>query len=799
MSEPKRQDIESRHVRVGQILSDLHDRRARGEPIDEAEILAEHPDLADDIRRYLSVLGELRCSNENIDGLIAQGVLTESDDPEYRANLGAYKTIEFIGRGGMGIVLKAYEESLNRTVALKILRPELVDDKDALKRFTREARAAGTLRHPNIVTVYAVGEEQGVHFLAMEYIEGPTLENVIRQTAKPQPKSPRPWSGGTHRTDDSSSTPVAQINSLSTSAGSRIPSRSSLSTDLIRDVFRQLLSGLTAAQEAGLIHRDIKPANLLLDGWHQSRLGSSRSGPTRPGSDSSFILQPSSFQLKIADFGLALMMNAQTRITIAESMLGTAEYMSPEQVRGDKDLDHHTDLYSAGVVLYEMLTGRTPFSGGSPSTVIHRILNDEPADPKTIRKDADPHLASLALRLMAKRPEDRFASAAEAMEALEAGERVTSLARRRRMRRHVLLGLVALVSIAGAAWFLSRFTARPPIVRVWVDDTSKTTILARYGDDPKPWMFHQFPAEAGGVQAVVLADLDGRGDKLVVAGVQRPVDGHNLFAFDAQRKMKWRRRLSSDVKWPDCRQATELGCIYLARADLDGTAGHELVVVATDITEYPTCITVIDPRTSAVRSTFWHLGQIAQLLLRPDFLGPGRPAIIAFGVNNKLDGFKDRQDGDPDPLVIWDYVSIIMVLDPQQMAGEHTLEPPRGTHRVNLPAALPNAYAFLDLSQGRAVPDLSAGQEHPRYPEPTEVAHIEYMLITSCPYPKDGECLEVGIVRDGLPGAGAIMALDRNLEPSSAVYPGGETVGRNEDYWRDHWHTIIQNGEYVEE
>ena len=125
------------------------------------------------------MLRDVQPSSAKVEALIAQGTLQKSSDPRCAAELGAYRIVNFIGRGGMGIVLKAYEESLNRTVALKILLPELTDDKTAVARFEREAKAAAGLRHPNIVTVHAVGEECGVHFLAMEHIAGPTLAEVI--------------------------------------------------------------------------------------------------------------------------------------------------------------------------------------------------------------------------------------------------------------------------------------------------------------------------------------------------------------------------------------------------------------------------------------------------------------------------------------------------------------------------------------------------------------------------------------------------------------------------------------------
>ena len=153
-----------RDARVGRVLNEYLDRRARGEGEPQAELLARHPDLADHLRLHLDMLRELAPSSSKIDALVSQGILKKASDPKYAAELGPYRIQAWIGRGGMGVVLKAWEESLNRTVALKILRPELVEDEAALARFTREAKTAAGLRHLNIITVYAVGQEGGAHF-----------------------------------------------------------------------------------------------------------------------------------------------------------------------------------------------------------------------------------------------------------------------------------------------------------------------------------------------------------------------------------------------------------------------------------------------------------------------------------------------------------------------------------------------------------------------------------------------------------------------------------------------------------
>jgi len=322
-----------------------------------------------------------------------------------------------------------------------------------------------------------------------------------------------------------------------------------LSPDLIRSIFRQLLSALAAAHGAGLIHRDVKSSNILLDGWERKnvrkweRAANGRDDepshvPTLPRSHDAAGVPPA--LVKLADFGLARMLTAETRLTLTDSVLGTPEYMSPEQARADAGIDHRTDLYSAGVVLYEMLTGRTPFRADTPTATIHRILHEDPAGPRKLAKNVDPNLSGLALRLMAKRPDDRFVSGHEALEALQAGGRVRSLAHRRRLRRHLATALIGLAILAAGAWLAPRLVLGPPkVTAVRVDPDTRCAIQVRYGDDSDWQILHRFASEVGGVRGPMLIDLDGRGRKAVIAGFAKPSEGSNVVAFDAQGKRLW--------------------------------------------------------------------------------------------------------------------------------------------------------------------------------------------------------------------------------------------------------------------
>jgi len=857
MSDADTVKSQSRDERIGQILNDYLDRKARGEAETQDLLLAKHPDLADELRSHLDLIGEMQPQRSTLQDLIAQGLLKPCDEPGYPARLGAYRISRIIGRGGMGIVLEAYEQSLDRSVALKILRPTLAEDEAALARFKREAQTAAALRHPNIVTVHAVGREGNAHYLAMEYVEGPALGDLIRRGSPAAPVAADLRVG----------------RSVETHPGP-------LRTEFIREAFRQLLSGLAAAHQAGLIHRDIKSSNILLDeprasaradAWHhQAELGRgeqatpSATGKEQPAlrSDGSLPMPPNvaaggssspdvaaggssppkvaaggssppkvaagvpagrcrcrssgDWLVKIADFGLARMLSARTRMTMTGSVLGTPEYMSPEQARGDEQLDHRTDLYSAGVVLYEMLTGRTPFKADTPSAVIHRILHDDPPDPRTIKKNADRQLASLALRLMAKLPEDRFASAADASAALEAGERIRSPEKRRRFRRHALVGVCTVALLAGGLCALSQFgwqsntpavppDVKPPITRVWIDENVQTRILAEYGDDPTPKIFYDFPAEAIRATTTVFVGLDGGGRQGVVAGTTTPLRGDCLFAFDRNGAETWRMNLSSEMRWPDCPPALQFQCLALAAADLDGGPGDEILASAGDVRYYPTRVSIVNPRTKRIGATFWHMGRLTDVRILPGFFDDGRPAILARGMNNKLDGFGDGLRAGEEQFAHWNEVPVVMILDPNDMDG---LGPPRTDRLPRFSAAHVHAYAFLDLANSPEmpyVPDKVPGNERGSLPEAVLDRTGNIRSLEDAPLPvADGtnpwfELRITGFDARGKEVGRAYLTVDRHLRLRrvEAMNETRDPLAGNQAYWSEFWQPIIQNGQYV--
>jgi serine/threonine protein kinase/Flp pilus assembly protein TadD len=246
-----------------------------------------------------------------------------------------YKIVEKLGEGGMGVVYKAKDMRLDRTVALKFLPPELTSDKEAKKRFIQEAKAAAALDHPNICTVYEVDESDGQTFIAMSYIEGQSLKDKIRDGP--------------------------------------------LDADEAKDIAIQVAEGLKEAHDKGIIHRDIKPANIMLADKGQA---------------------------KITDFGLAKL-SWGADLTKPATIMGTVAYMSPEQARGE-EVDHRTDIWSLGAMLYEMLSGERPFQKTQEQVLIYAILNDKPTPLSLLRSEVPTHIEHVIEKALAKKAEKRY-------------------------------------------------------------------------------------------------------------------------------------------------------------------------------------------------------------------------------------------------------------------------------------------------------------------------------------------------------------------------------------------------------
>ena len=377
---------------LGQILDEVLARRARGETPDVEDYARRHPELAAVLRQMLPALEVMR----------APAAIPEGGPvPGY---LGDYRLIREVGRGGMGVVYEAEQVSLQRRVALKVLPFAAALDAKQLQRFHHEAQAAARLHHTNIVPVYAVGCEHGVHFYAMQFIAGQTLAAVIRKLREQEERRRTKHDHSTQDAvqvtrDDRAANPEqsrgpasgeaeASSGALLSSLGHRQPSFFRAAAHL----GEQAAEALEHAHQLGVVHRDIKPANLLLE-W--------RAGGSNPP------------VLWITDFGLA-QFHEKTGLTLTGDRVGTARYMSPEQASDNRALvDHRTDIYSLGVTLYELLTLHPACTGRDWPEVQRQILVDEPRRPRRLNPAIPRDLETIILKATAKDPGHRYATAQE--------------------------------------------------------------------------------------------------------------------------------------------------------------------------------------------------------------------------------------------------------------------------------------------------------------------------------------------------------------------------------------------------
>ncbi len=352
-----------------------------------------------------------------------------------------YEILEQLGGGGMAIVYKGRDTFLNRLVTIKVLRPEFSSDKEFTRRFRREAQAVASLSHPNIVSIYDVGQEDGIQYLVMEYVDGEDLKTVIRREG-------------------------------------------ALPPDKAVQIACQVLEALEHAHENNIVHRDIKPHNILI---------------TKSG------------RAKLTDFGIAREATAAT-VTQADTIVGSVHYLSPEQARGEVAAPQ-SDIYSLGVVLYEMLTGSVPFTGDNPISVAIKHIQEEPEPPSRRNPAVPPALEQVVLRAMQKNSHLRFATAREMARHLEDllfqdGEEATRFIplddmatrvlkpaewsgekgmRRRKLRPAgwVALAVLLMALLAGGALALNSYLKGPPAVNVPLVVNMKLSdaqaLLAQYG------------------------------------------------------------------------------------------------------------------------------------------------------------------------------------------------------------------------------------------------------------------------------------------------------------------------------
>src|ERR1700733_10409941 len=303
--------------------------------------------------------------------------------------IGRYRIIGELGRGAMGIVYHATDPAIGRSVAIKTIRIRDINDTQQRaklrERLFREARSAGVLSHPNIVTIYDMDEVDGLAYIAMAYVNGPTLEKIL-----------------------ASQSPLSGANMLR--------------------ILRQTASGLDYAHGRGIVHRDIKPANIMTD---------------EDGA------------VKITDFGIAKI-TAVGNMTETSTVVGTPNYMSPEQVQG-LEIDGRSDQFSLAVIAYEILTGERPFQGEHLSTVVYKIVAEEPADAHRINGTLTPQIHEVLRRGLAKKPEERYPTCSNFVGALE-----MACAESRGWRTLTAAGAASMTTIGVERHGLPETAALPP-------------------------------------------------------------------------------------------------------------------------------------------------------------------------------------------------------------------------------------------------------------------------------------------------------------------------------------------------
>lgn len=377
------------------------------------------------------------------DSISTETMLVESSVSRSLADLPAqledhprYRIIELIGNGGMGDVYRAQHRLMDREVALKLINQDLVNNTHAVDRFRREVRAAASLAHPNIVTAYDAEQVGDVHFLVMEFVDGTDLSSVVQQRGP---------------------LPVAQA----------------------CDYIRQAASGLQHAHEMGMVHRDIKPHNLML----------SESG-----------------QVSVLDFGLAgfaaetVLLEAEAHgdavhsgsvplhLTKVGSVMGTPDYIAPEQARDAHSADIRADIYSLGCTLCYLLTGEAPFTADAIVDTLKAHQQHEPPALQGLRDDVPAELADIVTRMMAKKPDDRFQTPADVATALKPfADRHPTVAQRKK-RRNVLLTVAAaflapLLLVAGIVIYLATDTGQIEIDARGIDMPESKIVLLNKGKE----------------------------------------------------------------------------------------------------------------------------------------------------------------------------------------------------------------------------------------------------------------------------------------------------------------------------
>ena len=368
-----------------EIVDQLIERLQRGEKVEVEAMLIEHPQHREQLRAIWSALEAI----SQIESPSAvPSAFVDDFQTETARTIGDYRIVRQIGRGGMGIVFEAEQISLKRRVALKVLPFAALLDDRALQRFKNEVAAAAQIEHPNIVDVYAVACDKGVHHYAMRLVRGSTVSEII--TCLRAQDYERRWSSGFSSISDR----VNKQSEVATKAGkvATVSEKPSHYFQLVGCFGVSIARALDCAHQQGVVHRDVKPSNLIIDNAGKAW---------------------------ITDFGLAQIEHG-TAMTATGDVLGTARYMSPEQLVAKRAvLDHRTDVYSLGVTLYECLAFRPPFEAEERQELFRQIAFEPPRGLRTIQPAIPVDLETIVLMAMEKRADDRYQTAADFADDLE--------------------------------------------------------------------------------------------------------------------------------------------------------------------------------------------------------------------------------------------------------------------------------------------------------------------------------------------------------------------------------------------